>query len=290
MGHPKQNLPRKLADARCKQDTSRSQRGARRRPSAHIRLTPSRVLASIATLTIVLIAVGAIVAAFGPSTQAARHRQIDEAITNLLSGIPQNGSTLGSPDAPVTMQVYTEVECQDSREWFKHQFPGIIRDFVRPGILKLEYHAFKTNTIWPQTFIDQQTAALAAGVQDKLWNYTDTFYHEQGIEYTHYANNTFLQSIATQTPSLNIPQWRQDRQSGRRSEQVAEEDHTARTTMGLHVTPTFLIGLTGHKLTMLTSLHEKLYTKQQHPVYFVSTRDVERAIEELDPHLLTQQH
>lgn len=285
MGRPKQNLPRKLAGPRRQQANSR--RGPRRRP--RIKIKASRLLASTATLAIALIAAGAILGAFGESSLAVRKRHVDEAVTRLLTGIPQSNATLGDPDAPVTMQVYSEVECQDSREWFKHQFPAIVNKFVRPGILKLEYHAFKTNTIWPQTFINQQTATLAAGVQGKLWNYADTFYHEQGTEYTHYANETFLTGIATQTPGLNIPQWQQDRQTGRRSEQIAEEDHTARDLMGLHVTPTFMIGLTGHKLTMLTSLHEKLYEKQHHPVYFVGISDIERAIEKFDPRLLGQE-
>lgn len=285
MGHPKQNLPRKLAGARRAQPLNQLRRDSRIR--LRLPIKASSLLASIATLTIVLIAVGAILAAFGESSQAARHRHIDEAVTSLLAKIPQNGSTLGYPAAQITMQVYSEVECQDSREWFKHQFPRIVEEFVRPGYLKLEYRAFKTNTIWPQTFVDQQTAALAAGTQGKLWNYVDTFYHEQGIEYTHYANEAFLTGIATQVPGLDIPQWHTARGTGRRSEQVAEEDHTARDLMGLHVTPTFMIGLTGSKLHQLTSTNQKLYTEQTHPVYFPNAKDVEKAITKLDPHLLT---
>jgi protein-disulfide isomerase len=285
MGRPKQNLPRKLAGARRAQPDVHARRSTRPRASRHPPVNTSGVLAAIATLTLLTIAADTILAAFGESTQAAHQHRIDNNVSTLLSGIPQHGSTLGNPSAPVTMQIYSDLECQDSREWFTYNLPTIIRQLVRPRILKLEYHSFKTNTIWPQTFVNQQTAALAAGAQNKLWNYIDTFYPEQRTEYTHYANQEFLQNIATQVPGLNIPQWHQARQTERRSEQITTEDHTARTTLHLHVTPTFLIGLTGHKLHRLTSPHRKLYTGQHHYVYYVDTEDIEQAIHTLDPQL-----
>lgn len=287
MGHPKQNLPRKLAGPRGAHTTNQRKQAARRRHRIPLPTQSSGILTAIATITILTIAAGAILAAFGPSTQAARQHRIDHRVSALLSGIPQHGSTLGNPGAPVTMQIYSDLECQDTHGWFSYDLPSIIRQFVRTGVLKLEYHSFKTNTIWPQTFVNQQTAALAAGAQNKLWNYIDTFYHEQGTEYTHYANETFLTSIATQVPGLNIPQWHQARQTGRRSEQTTTEDHTARTTLQLHVTPTFLIGLTGHQLHQLTSPHRLLYPHQHHYVYYVDTEDIEKAIHKLNPHLPT---
>lgn len=289
MGRPKQNLPRKLAGTRRAQHDRGAWRSSRRRATRRLPIKTSEVLAAIATFTIVLIASGAIIAAFGQSTQAARDHYIDSTISTMLAGIPQHGATLGDPNAPVTMQIYSEVECQDSRAWFEEDLPEIVKAFVRPGILKLEYHSFKTNTIWPQTFVNQQTAALAAGAQNKLWNYIDTFYQEQGTEYTRYANEAFLEGIASQTAGLKIPQWHKARETGRRSEQVAEEDHTARDIMHLHVTPTFLVGLTGQPLHQLTSPHRKLYPHQHHYVYYVGTQDIETAIHQLDPRLLAQQ-
>jgi protein-disulfide isomerase len=285
MGRPKQNLPRKLAGPRRAPSGNQARRSSRKHLPSWVTIKPTGVLATIATLTILTIVAGVILATFGESTLAAREHRIDNTVSTLLSGVPQHGATLGNQTAPITMQIYSEVECQDSRIWFAHDLPAIIQALVRPGILKLEYHTFKTNTIWPQTFVNQQTAALAAGAQNKLWNYIDTFYPEQHTEYTHYANQKFLQNIATQVPGLNIPQWRQARETGRRSEQITTEDREARTTLHLHVTPTFLIGLTGHTLHQLTSPHRKLYTGQHHYVYYVDTEDIEQAIHKLDPQL-----
>jgi hypothetical protein len=51
---------------------------------------------------------------------------------------------------------------------------------VRGGELKIEYRSLETATREPEVFKAQQLAALAAGKQDRMWNFIETFYHEQG--------------------------------------------------------------------------------------------------------------
>jgi hypothetical protein len=94
---------------------------------------------------------------------------------------------------------------------FLRELPAIISKFVRTGRLRIEYRSFKTNTIESEMFVKQQAAALAAGAQDKLWNYAYTFYHEQGKERTPYATESYLENIARQVPALDIKRWDRDR-------------------------------------------------------------------------------
>jgi hypothetical protein len=150
------------------------------------------------------------------SSTAQQDARIDHHVSALLAGIPQNGRTLEYPTAPMTLQVFADLEDNDNQRWFLLLLPAIIHRFVRAGILKIEYRSFKTNTINPETFVKQQTVAVAAGAQHKLWNFIYTFYYEQGTEYTPYATESYIDNIASQVSGLNIALWHQDRNNGRR--------------------------------------------------------------------------
>ena len=69
-------------------------------------------------------------------------------------------------------------------------WPQLVQNEVRQGKVKVVYRAFETATRDPSTFQTQQVAALAAGKQNRFWNYTELFYHEQGAEGTGYVNET----------------------------------------------------------------------------------------------------
>jgi protein-disulfide isomerase len=224
----------------------------------------------------------------GPATvgdrsgnQTATQNQIDRTISALLAGIPQEGVTLGKRTAPVTMEVFIDLEDPTSRWWFREDLPAIIDAYVRTGALKLRYHAFKRNTYWPAVFVRQQTAALAADAQDKLWNYIDTFFYEQGKELTHYVTESYLESIARQTPGLNLARWDTDSHTGRREEQTTADDQVARA-IGLHVTPAFRIGKTGERMTIFTGRTTIRYPEQTHPIALIEAPDIANAIKLLD--------
>lgn len=270
MAHPKQNLPR-----------------AFRRPAALTRpptasRTHRRRWAELATICIfaAVAAVAAITALGHSNSQAATEQRVDREVTQLLAGIPQRQNTLGSATAPVTLEVYGDLKDPDSKSWFLKELPAIVHNQVRPGTLRLAYRSYKTNTRIPQEFVKQQTAALAAGAQNRLWNYIDTFYHEQHSEFENYATETYLDNIARQIPGLNIAQWHTDRHTGRREEQTTQEDQTARTTLGLHVTPSFRIGKT-HGTMHTFSGHAVIKYGEQHPIALPTTNDIAKAIEEL---------
>jgi hypothetical protein len=271
MSRTKQNMPRSLRV------------GAPASPSTHA--APKGWLwPAMSVLTVVLGVIGGLLAApllrsLGP--HGVPESKIDHEVSTLLAGIPQTQSRLGAPAAPVTLQVYLDLKDPDSRNWFLKDLIPIIRTYVRPGTLKLEYHAYKTNTRDPVEFVRDQTAALAAGAQNKLWNYTYIFYAEQHNEFARYATEPYLNHIAQQIPGLNRATWQTDRHTGRREEQTTAEDQTART-LQLHVTPSFRIGKTGHPLHNYTNTHTTIKYKSQHPIALPKTTDIAQAIKELN--------
>lgn len=235
----------------------------------------------IAALLTIVVAFGVLVLTRHASSEAALEHSIDHKVSAQLSGIPQEDTTLGRRTAPVTMEVFIDLEDPTSRWWFREDLPAIINAYVRTGDLKLRYHAFKRNTYWPAVFVNQQTAALAAGAQDKLWNFIDTFFYEQGKELTRYVTESYLEGIARQAPGLNLTRWHTHRHTDRREEQTTTEDQSART-IGLHVTPAFRIGKTGGHMSIFTGRTMIRYPEQKHPIALVEAPDIANAIALLD--------
>jgi len=77
-----------------------------------------------------------------------------------------------------------------------------------------------------------------------MWNYIETFYHEQGEEDTGYVTESYLQGLAQQVPGLNLPKWTSDRSNPELASQVTADGQAA-NSVGFTGTPSFLIGRSG---------------------------------------------
>jgi len=161
----------------------------------------------------------------------------------LLSGIPQHGAALGDPTAPVTLQFFGDLQCMDSRRVMLGALPFLIRHWVRDGKLRIVYRSAETDTHDPPEFREQQIAAMAAGQQGKMWTFVDLFYREQQPEFTHYADDAFLEGIARQA-GVNLSRWSEAREFGGWT-RLIESDEVLAIARRLGSTPSFLIGPTG---------------------------------------------
>jgi protein-disulfide isomerase len=168
-------------------------------------------------------------------------------VTSLLAGIPQSGNVLGSPNAPVTLQYFGDLECPICKSFSLGALPPLIKDYVRTGKLKIEYHAMETATRETPTFNTQQIAALAAGKQNKMWPYIELFYSQQGEENSGYVTESYLQGLAQQVPGLNISSWTAARNDPALANMINSDAQTAATN-SFSGTPSFLLGKTGGTL------------------------------------------
>jgi protein-disulfide isomerase len=161
-------------------------------------------------------------------------------IQSLLAGIPQSANTLGSPSAPVTMEYYGDLQCPVCQVFTLSTMPGVINTYVRPGTLQIKYRSLQTATTDKTTFQTQQVAALAAGQQNKMWQYLELFYHQQGQEGSGYATEQYLQRLAQQVPGLNLASWQSARANTTLSQQVTSDAQAAAQT-GFNSTPTLVV-------------------------------------------------
>jgi protein-disulfide isomerase len=209
------------------------------------RLTQLGIVAAIVVAAIVgvLLATGGGSKSGIPKSSKQQNKTTAD-VTSLLAGSAQAGNALGNPNAPITLQYFGDLECPVCKEFTLGALPAIIQKWVRGGKLRIEYRALETATREPEVFKSQQVAALAAGKQNKMWNFIETFYHEQGEEDSGYVTDNYLQKLAQQVPGLNFARWTSDRNEPALANQVTA-DAQAANAAGFNGTPSFLIGRSG---------------------------------------------
>jgi protein-disulfide isomerase len=171
-------------------------------------------------------------------------------VSSLVGGIEQKGNILGKETAPVTLTYFGDLECPFCREFTLKALPTIIQKYVRTGKLRLEYRSLETATREPEVFRTQQVAALAAGKQNKMWDYVELFYHEQGEEDSGYVTEEYLHNLASQVSGLDVSKWKSDREDNALANQIQEDAQLA-NQQGFTGTPSFLIGHTGGAMQKL---------------------------------------
>ena len=156
---------------------------------------------------------------------------------NPLEGIPQDGVFLGDPNAPATLIEFADLQCPFCAEFATGELPGVIDQYVRSGDLRLELRLLAF--LGPDSERGRQMANAAA-LQNKLWNYTDLFFSNQGAENSGYATDAFLQGLARQTPGLDVDQLAEDYAGPEAEAQTRQAERLARR-LAVDGTPSFYL-------------------------------------------------
>jgi protein-disulfide isomerase len=130
-------------------------------------------------------------------------------VQSLLGGIPQDGERLGDPSAPVTVQVFNDLQCDPCSDWNQQVIVPLIQGPVRSGDLQLTYHNF------PMTqagFFLGAYGAVAAAKQDYEWQFVQLLFANQEEAKKHGADQEFLDNIArgVGVVNFNVEQWQRD--------------------------------------------------------------------------------
>lgn len=168
-----------------------------------------------------------------------------DAVIKGFDGIPQNGNVLGSPDAPVTMVQYIDLQCPVCREFETGVMPTITSRYVREGKVKVITR--------PIAFIGAESevgrrAALSAGLQNRLAQFNQLIYFNQQPENSGWLTDQLVAAAYASIPGLNVQQALSNRTSPKVLAQTHTFDQQANADRVLG-TPTVLIGKAGGKLT-----------------------------------------
>ena len=196
-------------------------------------------LGVLAGVAVVIVAVAVLLAGPGDDeSPSGGDRSAAAAETSALRGIPQSGMSLGSPDAPVTMVEFADLQCPFCAEYHRNVFPELLDRFVRTGRLRLELRLLRF--IGEDSDRLARTAAAAAG-QDRMWQFVGLAFQRQGAENSGYATDAFINELAADAGLAGVD-------AGARAERLIRQDEQAARAAGIESTPSFLIGPTGGAL------------------------------------------
>ena len=139
-----------------------------------------------------------------PEPDKARIAGIGDAL-EIFGGVRQDGERLGDADAPVSIQLFDDLQCADCREQFLATVPTLVEDYVRPGEAKLEYRHYSFSPLTAELGF---FGAEAAAAQDYAWPYIYLFFRNQSEAERIGIDEDFLTAIAGSIPELDVPEWR----------------------------------------------------------------------------------
>ena len=123
----------------------------------------------------------------------------------LFGGVPQEGDRLGSSDAPVTIQIFNDMQCSSCRDDFLSTIPALTENYARPGDVQLLYRHYSNSENAEELGF---FGAEAAAEQGYGWQYIYLFFRNQDEAGRFGVDQDFLDSIAGGVEELNCPEWK----------------------------------------------------------------------------------
>jgi protein-disulfide isomerase len=159
----------------------------------------------------------------------------------LLAGIPQRGTELGDPRAPVTLVELGDLQCPACAQFAQGALPQIIGNYVRTGKVLLVFRAL--DLIGKESLLAARMA-LAVGRQDRLFEFASLMYGNQGLENSGYVTDTYLRALAGAIPGVEVNKALAARSSAAVRAQLSEAKQLA-SSVHVESTPAFLLYRTG---------------------------------------------
>jgi protein-disulfide isomerase len=225
-------------------------RQQRRTPPPPVRSSGARqaspkvlAIAAAAILLAAGVAVAAIVLTRDSSSKPSSTTTLPDsgAVIAQFRGIPQHGTTLGSPKAPVQLIEYIDLQCPICRDFETAVMPTIVRRYVRTG--KVQVIARPIAFIGPDS-VRGRLAALAAAKQNRFFDFAQLLYANQGTENTGWLNDETVASAFASIPGLSASAAESARTSSLISSEADSLDGQA-SADSVSGTPTVLVGKRG---------------------------------------------
>jgi protein-disulfide isomerase len=221
----------------AREEQARAAAAARRR---------RRSLGGILTAVIVVVVATVAISSAGGRPNSATGGRLNAAAlsASLFAGIPQHGTVLGNANAPVRLVEFADLQCPYCDEYSVHALPALVRDYVRTGKVSMRFE--NLSFIGPGS-VAAGRAAAAAAQQDRLWNFIDLMYLNQGEENSGYVTPSYLRRLLDAVPGLNEPA-ALDASAAPSAAAALTQANAVATQDGVNATPSFLIGKAGGPL------------------------------------------
>lgn len=178
-----------------------------------------------------------------------------DAVQELLGGIQEDGADLGPPEAPIRISVFTDLQCSTCDDYEIQTVDPLIEEYARTGKAQFE---FRNYSLGQAETTKAAYAAVAAGQQDREWEFVDMFFRNQDAAPAHTVSSEFLDDIVNSITDLDRSTWLKDMASPEVKARV-DADGTLAADYGLRVTgPSIVVeGPAGTKVLQDSpSVHE----------------------------------
>jgi len=145
-------------------------------------------------------------------------------VQELLGGIQQDGPYLGSPDAPVTIGVFTDLQCSTCDTYELDTVDPLISEYARSGDARFQLHNYSLG----QADVTQSAyAATAAGEQDREWFFAELFFRNQDEAPGGSVTEEFLNDIGNSITDFDLDTWHEDMTSPEVKDRVDADQELA---------------------------------------------------------------
>jgi protein-disulfide isomerase len=233
------------AEAKAKARQQREE-AERREAQAAARKRRLTMLGGVLAAAVVVIVVAVVISQSGTDDPVTAEEGAQQANT-LFAGIPQQGNVLGDPDAPVTIEEYVDLQCPFCKQFSEDGLPQLVDEYVKTGQAKIVLQTL--------TFIGADSergarVAWAAAEQNKMFQFVENFYANQGDENSGYATEEFLKRIGDGVQGLDVQAALDGRDSAKVTSSI-QASQTAANKANVDSTPSFLVGPTDGQLSKI---------------------------------------
>lgn len=152
-------------------------------------------------------------------------------VQELLGGIQEDGADLGPPDAPVTISVFNDLQCSTCDDYELQTVDPLIERYARTGEARIE---FRNYSLGQAETTKAAYAAVAAGIQDREWQFVELFFRNQNAVPGKLVSDQFLNDLGNSITDLDLETWRKDMESSETRARV-EADAQLAADYGLRV-------------------------------------------------------
>jgi protein-disulfide isomerase len=194
-----------------------------------------RALIAVGLIALVAAIVSISLGSGGPGTPALIGGVND--VQRIFGGIHQEGAYLGPDDAAVTITVFNDIQCRPCAEYEIDTVDPLVEEYARTGEARLEFRHF---SVAPNDTTLGGIAAEAAGVQDRQWQYLDTFVRNLDAIADREVDEDVLREIAETVPGLDVDQWEADYDDPA-SEELVRDDAMLAADLELPADPAIVV-------------------------------------------------
>jgi len=212
-------------------------RAPRRRPSRSAARPAWQSPVLLVTLAAIAIGLGIVVLANRPT--ASPVGELLAPPTSYTADLV-DGDVLGSPSAPVVMELYADFQCPACKLLVTTELPRLWTDFIQPGTLRIEARDVDIlGSGNPDESLELAAGAACAAEQGRYWQFHDYVFWNQGRENKGDHSPEFIARVAD-AAGVDLTAWqecfaRDDVRS------TVRQDTTVATGKGVNQTPTLVL-------------------------------------------------